>query len=1114
MTDESHYLAQAIEAFEGQRGALGDAVVNAALQPLRERLAAIRSAQRDTSMQRKLVTVLFADVSGFTALVESMDPEDVTITMNALWSRLDAAILAEGGTIDKHIGDAVMALFGAPVAREDDPEHAIRAALAMQQQLGEFVKAEEARSAGRFSSLKMRIGINTGLVLVGPVGTTAEYTALGDTVNTASRLEHAAPVGGILISHDTYRHVRGIFEVTRLEPIIVKGKREPIQVYLAEGIRPRAFRVTTRGVVGVETPTIGREAELAALQDAWKASRKAARVVTVVADAGTGKSRLLYEFGKWMDEQPDRFRLFKGRSTEDMERLPYSLMRDLFVFQFEIQESDSAAVAREKLEKGIREIVGADHAEQIPFIGHLIGFDYSNHPALRGIIGDARQVRDRAYYYMVQLFKQIMRQQPLVLYLEDLHWADGDSLNLLEHIIIECRNLPLFGIALSRTTLFERYQTWGQNERTYKRLDLKPLSPESIRELVSFILQRVPAIPESLYELILSRADGNPFYVEEVIKMMIEEGIIKVGEKVWMVDLERLAGLKVPPTLTGVLQARLDGLAAFERKTLQRASVLGRIFWDTALPHLQDVVGDEIQVSVVDDYLHQLQKRELVFERDLSAFSGSNEYIFKHAILRDVTYESVLIQIRKVYHAQAASWLVERSGERINEFAGRIGEHYERAGEAARAADWYIKAAAQARKTYAVQIAHDYYKRALELWDESNAPTQEIAPQRIEAYDGLGSALNSLGRVNEAIEAFTRMREIAESAGDSPATARAWLEIAGTHIYSKGEVRAGLEGAQQAEKVARQANAEPELATALQIQCWATFRLGDPEAAQALGEEALAISRRVDNQVEIGRTLNVVGFVQYLRGQYEPAIRYLEEALSLFQELGQKGEAINLLNNLGVIAESLGDYHGAYARYDSAISMAREIGERSAEIRFVSNRGSASVGLGNYDAALVDLLEAIEVSKGEGFSLMAETYRNLGRAYLGLGQPQEALKAARQALASGQELEAQDDVAGAWRVLGQIASRLGKSVSVKPDLKEKSRNYTPQQCFQQSLDIYASMEMEGERARTLRAWARHELSNGDAQKGEAMWNEARDIFTRLGAPLEAERMADLPQSES
>jgi class 3 adenylate cyclase len=258
---EREQLEQAITHMESQRATLGDAIVDASITALRDKLAALEPPP-STEQQRKQITVLFADISGFTAMSETMDAEDVNDIMNALWERLDNAIVEYGGRVDKHMGDGVMALWGTETAREDDPEQAIRAALAMQEALASF--REE-----RQIDLAMRIGLNTGPVLLGQVGTTDEYTVMGDTVNLASRLEHAAPIGGILISHDTYRHVRGVFNMRLLDPIQVKGKVEPIQVYVVQQAKPRAFRKGTRGVEGIETRMIGREAELKCLQDTF-----------------------------------------------------------------------------------------------------------------------------------------------------------------------------------------------------------------------------------------------------------------------------------------------------------------------------------------------------------------------------------------------------------------------------------------------------------------------------------------------------------------------------------------------------------------------------------------------------------------------------------------------------------------------------------------------------------------------------------------------------------------------------------------------------------------------------------------------------------------------------
>ncbi|HNP74157.1 MAG TPA: adenylate/guanylate cyclase domain-containing protein, partial [Kouleothrix sp.] len=573
-------IEQAIGAIEAQRGALGDALTDAALAPLRQQLAALDE-------QRKLVTVLFADMAGFTATAETMDPEDVRDVIRAYFGRLSAAITRHGGWIEKFIGDAVMAIFGIPTANERDPEHAIRAALDMHQSLADL-NAELERERG--IRLAMRIGINTGPVVVSFLGGRQgeDFAVVGDTVNLASRLEHAAPVGGILISHATHRHVRGLFDFQPLPPLAVKGKAEPIQVYEVRGALPRTFETLGRGVQGIETPLIGRDGELAALQEALRATREQrhARVVTIVGEAGVGKSRLLEELLEWGSRERDQVWLFRGRAGQEPGRRPYALIRDLFEFRFQIQDSDRAAEARQKLEQGIVSFMGAGGAERAPFIGHLLGFDFSASPQLQGILDNARQLRDRAFLYLAQFFAAAAEAHPVLICLEDIHWADDSSIEVLEYLTRACEQLPMLFIILTRPALFERRPAWGGESPAHTRLVLRPLNEAESRHLVAEILRQVRHTPAELVDLVIGRSEGNPFYLEELIKMLIEDGVIVIDPQGWRVEVGRLAETRVPPTLTGVLQARIDALPPEERATLQRASVIGRVFWDAAAERL------------------------------------------------------------------------------------------------------------------------------------------------------------------------------------------------------------------------------------------------------------------------------------------------------------------------------------------------------------------------------------------------------------------------------------------------------------------------------------------------------------------------------------------------
>jgi class 3 adenylate cyclase/tetratricopeptide (TPR) repeat protein len=1103
-------LEQAIAVLEEKRSLLGDEIVDIAIASMREKLAGLGAGSRASHepQQRKLVTVLFADVSGFTTMAERMDHEMVSTVINSLWSRVDKAIHDHSGRIDKHIGDAVMALFGTPTAHEDDPQRAIEAALQIQAEVRSWKKELTKLAANQQSqarNIRLRIGINTGPALLGTVGTIGEYTAIGDTVNLANRMESAAPLDGILISHNTYQHVRGIFDVTVLEPISVKGKSEPVQVYTVNGLKPRSFRVTTRGLEGVETRTIGREDEMERMKAAFEKSvdQRQTHLVSIVADAGTGKSRLLFEFGRWLDDQERRIHIFKGRATQEMAQIPYALLRDILSSSFNIQDNDRSAVVRQKLEQGILNYTGNKKKANLytHFIGHLIGFDFSKSRHLKGILGDARQIRDLAFHYASQLFTDITRQQAGVIFLEG-------SLDFFSHLMDSQPNLPLFIIGLTRSTLFEQRPDWGTGAVQSLRLDLLPLTEADSQRLVAEILQKVPNIPPALTDLIIKKAEGSPFYIEELIKILMEGGVIIGGADTWRVEMARLSELKVPATLTGLVQARLDSLNTNLRETLQQASVVGRIFWTNVVENMRDPENEpQTSSTAIYDKLNSLRAKELVYRYDESGSTEMPEYIFKNTILHDVTYESVLLKLRPVYHVQAAQGLIEISGERVSEYAGRVGEHYERASEWLESAEWYARAGRQAQDTYEPDAAIGYYQKALNFLNEHGGQDQN--PQRLGICSRLGEVLNWKAQYTDAVDIYNLMLKIAQESGNIVIQSRA-LQGRATSLGYLGDHRASLESAIAAEVLARNADAQMEIAKALWTQGSARFRLGESHAALALGEESLKIATEMENANEMARCLNLLGAVQYVSGKYEQAERHWTSALTIFQELGNRQLEMDLLSNLGVISDARGDYDNAFQRYNSALKIAREIGYRDGEIVFLSNRGIEQVALKNYAQAEADLQEVIRMAGTTGSWCLPNTYNYYAEALLGLDKDELAIYAAQQALSLGIEDGTPENIGGAWRSLGMVSGKTGKTIKLRDKETGQLMEYDARTSFAKSEKVFAEAEINGERARTLREWARYELKNGNKKQGKTLWKKSRDIYVKLGAQLEVERMSQLP----
>lgn len=980
MTDRERFQ-QAIETLESQRALLGDAAVDAAVAALREKLGE-PVAPAPSEAQRKQITVLFADLSGFTAMAEAMDAEEVTALMNSLWERLDRTVVEHGGAIDKHIGDNVMALWGAEQAREDDPERALRAALAMQAGVRAF--SEERRLA---RPLGLRVGVNTGPVLLGKMGTTGEYTAMGDTVNTASRLEGAAPVGGVLISQDTYRHIQGLFDVRALEPVGVKGKREALRVYLILKAKARAFRLSARGVEGIETHMVGRGAELERLQTLLRAAMAgpSARFVTVVGDAGIGKSRLLYEFDRWVRLLPEGVFYFKGRATAEGADVPYGLFRDLFSLRFDIRESDSTAAMREKFTQGMRGILEADRAE---VVGHFLGFDFSGSEAVRRLLGNPSFGKlaqaDLALYF------RTLARSPAVVFLEDLHWADDSSLDLLGQLAGEVAGTRLLLVGLARPSLFERRPHWAPGGATHLRLELALLSQEQCRRLVGDILQRVEELPDSLRERVVEGAEGNPFYVEELIKMLIEVGVIVRGAERWHVEEGKLARVQLPPTLTGVIQARLDSIPKREKALLQKASVVGRQFWDAVLTELGEGEGHPLLTpEEVTALLEAASGRELVFPVKFSAFEDAREYIFKHALLRDVTYETVLLRTRKVYHGQVARWLEAHVGERRTEYLNPIARHFELAGEPGRAAHYLLESGRELHRVSAFRDAVSARERALALLPP------EGTQSRMGALADLGNSCRFLGEYAKSKACFQESLAAAEQLGDDAAQVAAHTGL-GRAAQEVGDYEEAGAHLTRALDLCRDHGTQEALAGVLHSLADMHFRLGRADESERCAGQSLAINEALGNRQGIAMAHRVLGFAAMMRGEHEEAGRHHEEHGRISAELGDRWGVATSLTNVGEIYRKQGLPDEAVACWQKSLSLAEEIGNRLGVAIAHCNSGNVLALMeGREREATVHLCQALLLAREIGSVPIAlEGFVGIMHLKVRDGLPEEAAELA------------------------------------------------------------------------------------------------------------------------
>ena len=535
------------------------------------------------SSERRPLTVLFADIAGSTAIAERMDPEDWTEIVGEAFKRMNRTIERYGGTIARLMGDGVLAFFGAPVAHEDDPERAVRCGLDMARAIDEL-----GASHGGVG-VRVRVGINTGPVVVGMVGTEAahEYTAMGDAVNIAARMQALAPPGGVLITAATHRFVAPLIEARDLGPLEVKGKTDAVHTFEVTGLKVGA--TSARGLAGVRSPMIGRDAQLARLRALFAIARaRQGRIVSVLGEPGIGKSRLLAEFRAAVEVADPSTRWIEGRCLSYGQTLPYHLVLDLVRSMFGISASADEPETRATLDRGLRDLLGDGWAETYAYLGHLLSIRLEPEMQARLSALEGEVIKRYVASFATAIRAQSTRA-PIVLVCEDLHWADPASVNTLLQLLPLLSDVPAVCITTSRVErsaegwrLITGARDLFGDALTEIRLD--PLSNDDSRMLVANLLE-IESLPTATRELILTKAEGNPFFVEEVIRMLIDRKVIVRQDDRWIATAS-VAGVEIPDTLQGLLLARIDRLPQESKRTLRVASVIGRQFGVTVLERL------------------------------------------------------------------------------------------------------------------------------------------------------------------------------------------------------------------------------------------------------------------------------------------------------------------------------------------------------------------------------------------------------------------------------------------------------------------------------------------------------------------------------------------------
>ncbi|MCH7663735.1 MAG: AAA family ATPase, partial [Chloroflexi bacterium] len=548
-------------------------------------------AQRAMQGERRVLSILFCDVVGSTSMAEKLDPEDWAEIMDDAFDHLIAPIFRYEGTVARLMGDGLLAFFGAPIAHEDDPKRAVLAGLAIQQEIKPFCKRVKKEFGLEFN---VRVGINTGTVVVGEIGSDLkmEYTAMGDAINLAARMEQSAAPGSVQISANTYKHVAPLFEVEDLGEIEVKGKSKPQPAYKV--VRPKAEPGRVRGISGLTAPLIGREAEFTVATEAMQAVQQGrGGILMLLGQAGLGKTRLIEELRlKWIADQGDGAWLETRGISYDAGH-PYMLFRNLLRSMCAITDYDSPDAIRQKLEKTVSQ-TPESHREQFRQAAEiLLEVEGSDEIVLEG-----EALKKRLFKNLTSIFRAEADTAPFVLILDDLHWADDASIALLIHMLALVEEVPILFVCAMRT--YRKSPGWrvkqtaeAEYPHRYKESSLKALSEDQSQELVDNLLD-ISELPPELHQLVMRKAEGNPFFVEEVVRTLIDNEFVQRDEDgLHWVSTQRVANIAIPDNLQGLLAARIDRLQQDVRQTLQLAAVIGRSFYFRVLAAISEI-GDTL----------------------------------------------------------------------------------------------------------------------------------------------------------------------------------------------------------------------------------------------------------------------------------------------------------------------------------------------------------------------------------------------------------------------------------------------------------------------------------------------------------------------------------------
>lgn len=1134
------------EAAAQSEGSLQDRM----LKDLRSRMPAsltnkITQASTEMLGQRREVTVLFVDIANFSLASKHIDSEDLYLAVDEIMQLLAGAVYKFEGTIDKFTGDGLMALFGIPLNHENDPERAVRAALEMQQILQEH--RDQLKSKYHYE-FHIRIGINTGSVIAGYLGDQQhlEYTVIGDTVNLASRLETAAMPGQVLVSFSTYQRSRPVIDYQTLAPLDLKGFPDGAQAYLPLAIRLEPGQV--RGLPGLQVPMIGRGQDFERLTQVFiqVASDKNSLGVLVSGEAGIGKSRLIAEFCNHFQGQS--VSIFKGTCAAYMRITPYRVVADILRNIIQVSELDTEKVQREALQRHV-ELLGLSHTDILPYLLQVLGLLRSD-PVLEVRIKllEPAMLQRQTHLALRTLLVAEARLAPMVLIFDDLHWVDPASRQFIENFCQSLENVPILLVMVARD--FQKLEdarlifiAANKHLRAPVEIVLQPLSASDSRQLVDQLVQETTLKANLIKASIAHRAGGNPYYTEELVRILMDHGGLVQEDSDWRVtnQAEELIQ-EVPGTLQDLVLARFDRLPEPLRQTLQKASTLGQSFSVSLLQIFTQEKPETLMAS-----LWELEKRDFLIH---TRFGIEDGYLFKHPLLQETIYNTLMKRDLRRFHYQVAlaietgeHWL---PGER-NEI---LAHHYAESTVPSKAIPYLLASAEKASQNFANETVVQLYRRALSLMETSPETTSR---QIDEARIGLGRALKFTGAIDEAAQLLEEVvSRLSEAEALQPAESPHALRLLVEGLRELSDIRARESNLELAVQLLRRGldflgdagrQEYPTYWRRLADRlAWVYFRQGKLEEAYNLADLALmdVKSWEMEDPITVASLWNTIGGVYYTRSRLNEAIESVERSLQIYKDLNYHWGMAVALNNLGILNFIFGKWEDAVNHLEQADRLRSEYGNDPERPINLKNLGEVLIAMGDYERARTKMETSRSISERIGMDL-AMTYAELGLGHLALkeakySEAQIHLQNARelieasdeesdractyynlhslveaqsgrlpQALESGQkalEIAERSGFAGekadALRHLGRINRLLAQYAQAEAHLLEsisvaQSRN-----------DRYSEAEALFELGRVYLEWrlAQADYPSGRLKQAESCLDKAIGMFENLGAVQE------------